>query len=65
MIPYDFDYYRPKTLVEALELSRRLKLSGQKVLYYGGGTEFISMSRLNNIYTDAVIDIKERGECRE
>lgn len=58
MIPYDFDYYRPDTLEEAIDLYKKLKISGQKALYYGGGTEFISMSRLNNIYTDAVIDIK-------
>lgn len=63
MIPYDFDYYKPKTLEEVLELSKKLKVAGQKNLYYGGGTEFITMSRLNNIYTDAVIDIKGIPEC--
>lgn len=63
MIPYDFDYYRPKTLEEALQLSKELKMAGQKAIYYGGGTEFISMSRLNNVYTDAVIDIKDIEEC--
>jgi len=63
MIPYDFDYYRPETLDQAINLSKELKAAGQKSMYYGGGTEFISMSRLNNIISDAVIDIKNIPEC--
>ena len=62
MIPYDFDYYRPKTIQEAIKLSRELKTAGKKAMYYGGGTEIITMSRLNNIYADAVIDIKNIPE---
>lgn len=63
MIPYDFDYYRPETLEEAIELFIKLKANGKKSMYFGGGTEFITMSRVNNIYTDAIIDIKKIPEC--
>ena len=63
MITYEFDYYRPDTIQEAVDLSKHLKTSGQKAIYYGGGTEFITMARLNNIYVDAIIDIKNIPEC--
>lgn len=63
MIPFDFDYYKPSTIDETLNLSKELKTKGVKSMYYGGGTEFITMSRMNNIYADAVIDIKGIPEC--
>lgn len=63
MIPYEFDYYRPNTIKSAMNLSKELKTSGVKAIYYGGGTEFITMSRLHNIYADAVIDMKNIPEC--
>lgn len=58
MIPFDFDYYKPETVHDAISLYEDLKTKGKKVLYYGGGTEFITMSRMNNIYADVVIDVK-------
>ena len=63
MIPFDFEYYRPDTVEEAVKLYERLSSKGKKVIYYGGGTEFISMARMNNMYADAVIDIKGIREC--
>jgi len=63
MIPFDFEYYKPETIEEAVELYGELSSKGKKPLYYGGGTEIISMSRAYNIYTEAVIDIKEILEC--
>src|SRR5699024_8286624 len=63
MIPYDFEYYRPDTIEEAINISNKLTSQGKKTMYYGGGTEFISMSRVNNIYTDAIVDIKNVPEC--
>jgi xanthine dehydrogenase molybdenum-binding subunit len=63
MIPFDFEYYRPDMLGEALELYRNLDSRGLKPLYFGGGTEIISMARLNSIRTGAVIDIKSIPEC--
>ncbi len=63
MIPFDFKYYRPETLEEAIELYREVKKQGAKPMYYGGGTEFISMARMHNVYSDAIIDIKGIPEC--
>lgn len=63
MIPFDFEYYRPDSLGEAVELYQSLNSRGLSPLYYGGGTEIISMARLNKIHTGAVIDIKGIPEC--
>lgn len=63
MIPFDFEYYRPDTLKEAVELYQELNSRGLTPLYYGGGTEIISMARLNTVRTGAVIDIKAIPDC--
>ena len=63
MIPYDFEYYKPETIEEATLLYLELKIQGKKPIYYGGGTEIISMSRSFNRYTEAIIDIKGIVEC--
>ncbi|MZK51099.1 FAD binding domain-containing protein [Clostridium beijerinckii] len=63
MIPFDFEYYKPETADEAVLLYADLSTKGKKPLYYGGGTEIISMSRAYNIDTEAVIDIKGITEC--
>lgn len=49
--------------IEAVDIYTRLCSEGKQPLYYGGGTEIISMARTHNIYTDAVIDIKGIPEC--
>lgn len=63
MIPFNFEYYKPSTVEEAVELFNKFKSQGRKPIYYGGGTEFISMARMHNRYADAVIDIKGIPEC--
>ena len=63
MIPFDFEYYKPTMIEEAVNLYNKLKSAGKKPIYYGGGTEFISMARMHNVYTEAVIDIKGIPEC--
>lgn len=63
MIAFNFEYYKPDDIDEALDTYQSLVQKGKKVLYYGGGTEFISMARVNNVYADAVIDIKGIPEC--
>ncbi|WP_123053938.1 FAD binding domain-containing protein [Clostridium sp. JN-1] len=63
MIPFDFEYYKPETVEEAVQLYIELNGKGKKPLYYGGGTEIISMARAYNVYTEAVIDIKGISEC--
>ncbi len=65
MIGFDFDYYRADTIDEAVKIFNVLEALGKKTIYYGGGSEFISMARTNNIHADAVIDIKDIEECKE
>lgn len=63
MIPFDFEYYRPDSLHEAVGLYQSLAERGLAPLYFSGGTEIISMARLNSVHTGAVIDIKSIPEC--
>lgn len=65
MIPFDFEYYKPETITQAVELFLNLTEQGKQPMYYGGGTEIISMARANNIFTQGVIDIKGIPECNE
>ena len=64
MISFDFDYYKPDTIDEAVDIYDKLIQEGKRPIYYGGGTEFISMARMNNAYAGAIIDIKGIPECR-
>lgn len=64
MIPFDFDYFLPKTLQEAVSLFQEQDKKGKKPYYYSGGTELITLARLNMAYTEAVIDLKKIPECR-
>lgn len=63
MISFDFDYYRPDSIEEAIKTYKKLTEQGKKVIYYAGGTEIISGARVNRIRFDAVIDIKRIPEC--
>lgn len=64
MITFDFDYYRPGSIEEAVKTYTNLTGQGKNVIYYAGGTEIISLARMNQIRFDAVIDIKEIPECK-
>ncbi|MBO0961189.1 FAD binding domain-containing protein [Neobacillus sp. MM2021_6] len=63
MIPFDFEYYKPETIAEAIQTYQDLRNQGKKVIYYSGGTEFITFSRINQMAADAIIDIKGIPEC--
>jgi CO/xanthine dehydrogenase FAD-binding subunit len=63
MISFDFEYYRPRSLNEAVNTCNSLTSQGRKAIYYAGGTEIISMARMNKLHFNAVIDIKEIPEC--
>ncbi|CAM3002981.1 FAD binding domain-containing protein [Paenibacillus sediminis] len=63
MIPFNFEYYEPSTIQEAVHLFKVLDDQGKHPLYYSGGTEIITLGRINEIYTGAVIDIKNIPEC--
>ena len=65
MISFDFEYCRPTSKEEAAEAYINLYKENKNPLFYGGGTEIITMARLNKIHTGAVIDIKNIPECRE
>lgn len=64
MISYDFEYYKPATIEEATQLFQALDEQGKKPIYFSGGTEVITLGRLNKIITGAVIDIKAIPECQ-
>jgi CO/xanthine dehydrogenase FAD-binding subunit len=64
MISFDFEYYKPSSLEEAVNLYQQADKNGKEPLYYSGGTEIISMARLNELRTGAVIDIKGIPECK-
>lgn len=63
MIPFDFDYYRPDSIDEAVKTFEKLESQGKQPIFYSGGTEIISFARKNDLYTNAVIDIKGIPEC--
>jgi len=64
MIPFDFEYYQPSTVAEAIDAFTMLDEKGKDPVYYGGGSELISMARLGNRNFGAVVDIKEIPECK-
>ncbi|ULT59119.1 FAD binding domain-containing protein [Neobacillus drentensis] len=64
MLPFDFDYYRPETLKEAVDLFQYLDQQGKQPFYFSGGTELLTLGRIDLAYTEAVIDIKGIPECK-
>jgi CO/xanthine dehydrogenase FAD-binding subunit len=63
MISFDFEYYKPTTIDEAVQLHQSLRAQKKKPVYYCGGTEITTLGRLNLMVTDAVIDLKGLQEC--
>ncbi|MED2971326.1 FAD binding domain-containing protein [Fictibacillus sp. B-59209] len=63
MLSFEFDYYHPTSIEEAVQLFHTLDEERKYPLYYSGGTEIITLGRLNLVYTNAVIDIKGIPEC--
>jgi CO/xanthine dehydrogenase FAD-binding subunit len=64
MIPFDFDYCKAETIEEAVKAYAELKESKRAPLYYGGGTEIVTLCRKGQISPGALIDIKSIPECR-
>lgn len=64
MIPFDFSYYKPESLQEAVEIFSQYKNAGKQAKYYSGGSEIITMCRAGAIQPDALIDIKGIPECK-
>jgi aerobic carbon-monoxide dehydrogenase medium subunit len=63
MLPFDFEFYQPETLEEAVQLYQFLDQQGKQPMIYSGGTELITLGRIDMAYTEAVIDIKGIAEC--
>lgn len=63
MISFDFDYYRPSTAEEAVGLFHRAEAAGRKPMYYAGGSEIVSLARIDWVQPGAVIDVKGIPEC--
>lgn len=63
MISNDFYYEHPKTIEEAVKLFEDFHQEGKNPVYFSGGTEIITLGRLNLFKAGAVIDIKGIPEC--
>lgn len=63
MIAFDFEYVKATSPEDAVEQFRTHQASDRTVMYYAGGTEFISRARMNEIKADTIIDIKEIPAC--
>ncbi|AZU61778.1 FAD binding domain-containing protein [Neobacillus mesonae] len=64
MLPFDFDYFQPGSLKEAIDLYQSLDQQGKKTIFFSGGTELITLGRIDLTYAEAVIDIKKIAECK-
>ncbi|THE12740.1 xanthine dehydrogenase [Bacillus timonensis] len=63
MISYDFEYHKPQTYQEAVSLFNESDKDGKSPMYYSGGTEIITLGKLNIVRTGSVIDINNILEC--
>jgi aerobic carbon-monoxide dehydrogenase medium subunit len=64
MLPFDFDYFKPTSLKEAVDLYQYIDQQGKQPIFFSGGTELITLGRIDLAFTDAVIDIKDISECK-
>lgn len=63
MISFDFEYYKPTSIDEAIQLYKSLDDKGKNPRYFSGGTEIITLGRVNKLITGAVIDLKGIPDC--
>ncbi|MBA9028975.1 FAD binding domain-containing protein [Peribacillus huizhouensis] len=63
MLPFDFEYYKPASLKEAIDLYQTAAKNRKKPMFISGGTELITLGRINLVHTEAVIDLKDIAEC--
>ncbi len=64
MIPFDVKYDRAETVEEAVKAWNDGAAAGEEVLYYGGGTEIVTLARENKLRADRFIDYKRIPEAR-
>ncbi|MBY0099384.1 FAD binding domain-containing protein [Mesobacillus maritimus] len=58
MLPFSFEYERPKSFQEAVTRFQQADQSGKEPMYISGATEFLTLGRINQVYTEAAIDVK-------
>ena len=63
MLAFDFDYFKPATLKEAVDFYQAMD-NGKKPMFISGGTELITIGRINLAFTEAVIDLKDITESK-
>ncbi|MGM9921229.1 MAG: FAD binding domain-containing protein [Bhargavaea sp.] len=63
MIGFNFEYHQPATVQDAMACCTDCSQSGKKTIFYSGGTEFLTLARVNEMAADAVIDIKGIPDC--
>ncbi|MBS4201431.1 FAD binding domain-containing protein [Bacillus sp. FJAT-49732] len=63
MLPAYVEYYKPTNLFEALEMFMGLKIADKQPMYFSGGTEILTLGRLNIDTPRSIIDIKGIPEC--
>lgn len=63
MILFDFEYYKPDSIQEAIDIYQELMTKNKKPVFFSGGTEIITLGRINKLRTGAIIDIKGIPEC--
>ena len=49
MIAFDFEYYKPSSMAEAIETFNMFREQGKNVMYFSGGTEIITFARVNKL----------------
>lgn len=64
LIAYDFEYYLPSSISEAIHLFEELNRNGKEPIYFSGGTEIITLGRLNAVKSGAVININQIADCQ-
>src|SRR5699024_6491086 len=63
MISYNFDYFQPNTIQEAMDLFQTLQEQQKDPVYFSVGTEMITLGRVNKMTAAAVIDLKHIPKC--
>lgn len=64
MLSGNIEYYKPTTVTEALNQYQTLTKEKKHPIYYGGGTEILTLGRIMQLNSQAVIDIKVINESR-
>lgn len=64
MLPAYVEYYRPTEVQEAVQLFHELQQANKQPMYWSGGTEILTLGRLNIDTPHSIIDINGIAECK-